>query len=225
MAAPGAVRLPRPREAPPQIPRPGGVTAPEATIVRVVETRGIEQPAAAGEPAGDWPLLGRLLVEQGLLSDDQLEEALALQAESGRRIGEVLVGCGFVTRFALARALAQQYGVELEEESGYGSGLRLEIERRQTDLEPPPAAVSEATAELRPTVLELPVVRHDSGREADEQAALAALERSLAAQQAERKRIEAALAESAERLALALSDWQGTLDRLAAETRALAERR
>jgi len=222
MAAPGG---PRPREPASQIPRPGGVAAPEGTIVRSWRRAASSSRLRPASQRGTGRCSGGLLVEQHLLREDQLEEALALQAESGKRIGEVLVGCGFVTRFALARAVAQQYGVELEEESGYGSGLRLEIERRQTDLEQPPAVVSEPTEERAPTVLELPVLPNDSGRDADEQAALAALERTLAAQRTERKRIEAALAESAERLTSALSDWQRTLDRLAAETRALAERR
>jgi type IV pilus assembly protein PilB len=75
---------------------------------------------APAEPETSWPLLGALLLERGLLDEQQLEHALALQSRSGKLIGEILVDCGFVTRFALARVLAQQYGFELEQEVGYG---------------------------------------------------------------------------------------------------------
>jgi hypothetical protein len=80
--------------------------------------------------------LGMLLIESGLLTDEELEHALALQAESGKLLGEILVTSGLVTKIELARALARQYGVELEEEGGYGSGLRSEIERRHLDERP-----------------------------------------------------------------------------------------
>jgi hypothetical protein len=77
-----------------------------------------------------WRPLGRLLVEQGLISEDELERSLAEQASTGRPLGETLVELGFVSGPALSRALAAQYGLELITEAGFGTGLRLEIERR-----------------------------------------------------------------------------------------------
>ena len=77
-----------------------------------------------------WRPLGRLLVEQGLISEDELERSLAEQAATGRPLGETLVELGFVSGPALSRALAAQYGLELITEAGFGTGLRLEIERR-----------------------------------------------------------------------------------------------
>jgi uncharacterized coiled-coil protein SlyX len=77
-----------------------------------------------------WRPLGRLLVEQGLISEDELECSLAEQASTGRPLGETLVELGFVSGPALSRALAAQYGLELITEAGFGTGLRLEIERR-----------------------------------------------------------------------------------------------
>ena len=77
-----------------------------------------------------WRPLGRLLVEQGLLSDDELEQALAKQQETGERLGETIVKCGFVSGPQLAAALAAQYGIELTTEKGFGTGLRSEIQRR-----------------------------------------------------------------------------------------------
>jgi hypothetical protein len=77
-----------------------------------------------------WRPLGRLLVEQGLISEDELERSLAEQGSTGRPLGETLVELGFVSGPALSRALAAQYGLELITEAGFGTGLRLEIERR-----------------------------------------------------------------------------------------------
>ena len=77
-----------------------------------------------------WRPLGSLLVEQGLLSEAELERALEAQASTGRRLGETIVELGFVSHPALSRALAAQYGIELKGETGFGTGLRAEIERR-----------------------------------------------------------------------------------------------
>jgi type IV pilus assembly protein PilB len=57
-----------------------------------------------------WIPLGELLVRRGLLERWQLQEALNERAESGQRIGEVIVERGWVTPAAIAHALAEQYG-------------------------------------------------------------------------------------------------------------------
>ena len=77
-----------------------------------------------------WRPLGRLLVEQGLLTADELEHALAQQERTGRRLGETLVDCGFVSGPELSNALAAQYGIELTAETGFGTGLRTVIQQR-----------------------------------------------------------------------------------------------
>jgi hypothetical protein len=77
-----------------------------------------------------WRPLGELLVGKGLVTKDELEFALAEQAESGRLLGAILVDRGFVSGPALAIALAEQYGVELHTERGFGTGLWAEIDRR-----------------------------------------------------------------------------------------------
>jgi hypothetical protein len=79
---------------------------------------------------GKQPLLGTVLLEQGALRDDDLERALGAQAQSGERLGEVLIELDLLSRPALDRAVAVQAGVELEHEGGYGTGLRARIERR-----------------------------------------------------------------------------------------------
>lgn len=77
-----------------------------------------------------WRPLGRLLVEQGLLTDKELELALAKQQVTGKRLGETIVECGFVSRPDLSNALAAQYGIVLMTETGFGTGLRAQIQQR-----------------------------------------------------------------------------------------------
>ena len=68
-----------------------------------------------------WRPLGRLLVEQGLLSELELEHALERQVSTGRRLGETLIDLGFVSPDALSRALSDQYGIGPTTETGFGT--------------------------------------------------------------------------------------------------------
>ncbi len=56
--------------------------------------------------------LGSLLVETGLITNDQLAEALATQASTGRPIGRVLIDQGLISESDLVRSLAKQVGLE-----------------------------------------------------------------------------------------------------------------
>jgi hypothetical protein len=64
-----------------------------------------------------WRPLGALLVEKGLLTEQELEAALAEQRRTGRLVGQILVERGSLSAFALARALSEQHGVELQTEA------------------------------------------------------------------------------------------------------------
>jgi len=64
-------------------------------------------------PEFPWQPLGDLLVSQGLLTERELELALAEQTKSGRLLGQIVVDHGYVTAFSLARVLSEQHGVEL----------------------------------------------------------------------------------------------------------------
>jgi hypothetical protein len=75
-------------------------------------------------------LLGELFVEKGMITPEELAEALAEQKESGKRIGQVLVQKGFVSRPDLTTVLAEQLGVVLAKQEGFGAGLWSEIKRR-----------------------------------------------------------------------------------------------
>jgi hypothetical protein len=77
-----------------------------------------------------WRPLGELLLQKRLVTEDELELALAEQADTKRLLGAILVERGYVSGPALAVALAEHYGVELKTERGFGTGLWAEIDRR-----------------------------------------------------------------------------------------------
>jgi len=56
------------------------------------------------------PHLGAVLLKSKLLSPEQLDAALAEQAGTGKRLGEVLVDRGWLYPQDIARALATQFG-------------------------------------------------------------------------------------------------------------------
>src|SRR4051812_21943812 len=50
---------------------------------------------------------GDFLIQQGLVTEGQVQEALALQPLTGSRVGEALLSLGYLTRGQLQRALSQ----------------------------------------------------------------------------------------------------------------------
>jgi len=54
--------------------------------------------------------LGELLIERGIINDQQLQKALDVQKGKGGLIGEVLVELGFVKEEDIAQSLTAQYG-------------------------------------------------------------------------------------------------------------------
>jgi type IV pilus assembly protein PilB len=60
----------------------------------------------------DGTPLGALLIEEGLLTDAQLDAALAEQASSGKPLGRLLIEQGTISEAELVRALARQVGLE-----------------------------------------------------------------------------------------------------------------
>lgn len=55
--------------------------------------------------------LGELLLSEGLVSEDQIAEALRQQQRTGELLGEVLVKLGYVTASDIARTIATQFGM------------------------------------------------------------------------------------------------------------------
>lgn len=77
-----------------------------------------------------WRPIGELFVARGVITQDQLEEALAEQAASGKRLGEILVDRQLVSSPELTQTLMEQLGRQVAREDGFGSGLWSEIQRR-----------------------------------------------------------------------------------------------
>lgn len=83
----------------------------------LAEQYGIELSAATvsaletSEPPAPWQPLGRLLVTRSAISQTALDEALATQRRSGRRLGDILVSEHGVSMLELAAALSEQHGL------------------------------------------------------------------------------------------------------------------
>jgi hypothetical protein len=58
------------------------------------------------------PSLGRLLVQRGVITDEQLETALLVQRDQGGMLGEILTARGWVTSLSIAAAVAKQRAVD-----------------------------------------------------------------------------------------------------------------
>lgn len=63
--------------------------------------------------------LGEILISEGVLTEQQLMEAIDEQRERGQSLGRTLVERGMVTETELVRALAQQVGMEFVELGNY----------------------------------------------------------------------------------------------------------
>jgi adenylate cyclase len=57
------------------------------------------------------PLFGDLLLKLGIVTPSQVQEALALQALTGQRVGEALISLGYVTREQIQDALGEALGL------------------------------------------------------------------------------------------------------------------
>jgi hypothetical protein len=77
---------------------------------------------ADGSPSESWRPLGEIFVTRGFISEEELDEALKRQRQTGERLGEALVGLGVISKFELAGALAEQMASlgEVDEESTDG---------------------------------------------------------------------------------------------------------
>jgi hypothetical protein len=88
--------------------------------------------------------VGQILVEQGEISEADLEAALAEQERSGRRLGEILIEQGRTSWLALARAIAEQV---------------LDIQNSRAVPEPRPGPESEPAPRAEPAPDPVKMVR------------------------------------------------------------------
>jgi type IV pilus assembly protein PilB len=113
-----------------------------ADLQAEVDARGGGAPA--GRPTEPQRRLGEILVARGVLTTEQLEQALGVQARAEMRLGELLVSKQVLTERDLASMLAEQYGLDVVD-------LRLELPEPATV-----AALPEAQArEWRALVLRI----------------------------------------------------------------------
>jgi hypothetical protein len=77
-----------------------------------------------------WRRIGELFVEKALITGSELEQALAVQAASGRPLGEVLVSHGLISSPEMTEVLMEQLGRKVAKEEGFGSALWSEISRQ-----------------------------------------------------------------------------------------------
>ena len=84
-----------------------------AAIIREVE------PEAAAPASTARKRLGEILIERGKLDPANLERALRLQAESGEKLGALLVTLGLCAQRDVAEALSAQLGLALVDAAGY----------------------------------------------------------------------------------------------------------
>jgi type IV pilus assembly protein PilB len=96
-----------------------------------------------------WPPLGALLVGEGLLSDEELERALAQQRLStSQRLGEILVERGVVAPAHVARLVAKQYELEY-----------IELSERDVD----DSIALRLPEDLARAFRAVPIARHENG--------------------------------------------------------------
>jgi len=62
-------------------------------------------------PHGPKKLVGQILLDKGLITDAQLDEALKVQKNTTEQVGRILVDLGYVTERDVLRAHAEQLGI------------------------------------------------------------------------------------------------------------------
>lgn len=161
-----------------------------------------------------WRPLGWMLVERGLLGNEELADCLGDGQATGRRLGEVVRARGLVPGEVLESLLVEQYQLELELERGFGAGLRDEIERRfRLERAVDPGEPSDRGSPVDQPVQLLPTTRcgsppgADSDRVAFLRAALEQRERRLESLEAEAR----CQSEEIERLHDELADRDATI--------------
>jgi len=63
--------------------------------------------------------MGEVLVDEGLVKEEQVQEALRRQRSTGESFGEILVAMGFVSEVDIARTLVKQSGLPYIDASKY----------------------------------------------------------------------------------------------------------
>ncbi|MGH2399431.1 MAG: ATPase, T2SS/T4P/T4SS family, partial [bacterium] len=132
---PDASKAKKKPETPPQPVKPEPAGAPHAPLAKpplqppAPPARSTAQPAASHaqqtppQEAGRRPRartesLGQILLDEGVVTREQLEKAKQMQHRSGGHMGRILVEQGVVTEKQLAKALSVQWGLDVIDLSG-----------------------------------------------------------------------------------------------------------
>src|SRR5690348_11094221 len=112
------------------------------------------------EQRNPWPHIGQLFVEQGRLTTEQVEDALAEQRNTGNPLGEILVARGHISRIDLAAALSTQWtwqkaGRALEDEPSEPPAAD-EVPTSPDPVQPEPASRYEPIEDTAAAVAVLP---------------------------------------------------------------------
>jgi hypothetical protein len=101
--------------------------------------------SAGPEDTASWRRLGDIFVERGFVTQEELDEALVRQRQTGERLGEALVAQGVISKFELAGALAEQMAVlgdpdaQPAAENGQPEATVHQLHARDDTEEAPPA--------------------------------------------------------------------------------------
>ncbi|MBM3289434.1 MAG: hypothetical protein FJY92_04715, partial [Candidatus Hydrogenedentes bacterium] len=73
------------------------------------------QPAAPSSMGGGYTAFGQSLVSRGIITQKQLDEAVHKQQTSmgQRKLGEILVRLGYISKSHIAEGLAHQLGIPI----------------------------------------------------------------------------------------------------------------
>jgi chromosome segregation ATPase len=66
--------------------------------------------AAPSDAPSSGRAIGDILLARSLVTEEELDEAVAIQRETGKPLGQILVEAGTISRLELASALAEQWG-------------------------------------------------------------------------------------------------------------------
>jgi hypothetical protein len=101
--------------------------------------------SAGPEDTASWRRLGDIFVERGFVTQEELDEALVRQRQTGERLGEALVAQGVISKFELAGALAEQMAVlgdpDIDDgaENGQPAATVHQLHTREDAEQEPPA--------------------------------------------------------------------------------------
>jgi len=69
--------------------------------------------------------IGEILIDEGLLTEDQLETALTIQKGKGKKLGKVLVELGYVTDIQVTESLTRQLSLQMVDCNDYSPTKEL----------------------------------------------------------------------------------------------------